>query len=156
MEDLRTLWRILGRHKGKLLVVLALAGVLFFLVSGAKLEFVSVSPDRTYRLEYYSARHYQRLMNWSMELPSFVRLYRNADNKYFGESTVADFFGGNDRSLWLIDEAGEVAVGRDISFTGIPPITASGDILSVPQTKAKNPHRRTRRRCQSWRGKPPR
>jgi hypothetical protein len=139
VDDLRTIGRTLIRHKGKLLTVLVLAGVLAFLVSGATLEFVSVSPDRTYRLEYYRARHYQRLMHWSMELPSFVRLYRNTDNKYFGESNVADFFGGNGRSMWLIDKAGEVAVGRDISFTGVPPVTASGDVLSIPQASSEIP-----------------
>lgn len=139
MEDLRIIWRILARYKGQLLTVLALVGVLVFLAGGATLEFVSVSPDRTYRLEYYNARHYQRLMNWSMELPNFVRLYRNTDNKYFGESNVADFFGGNGRSTWLIDKTGEVAVGRDILFTGIPPVTASGDALPIPQAHSETP-----------------
>jgi hypothetical protein len=77
-------------------------------------------------------------MEFDMESPSFARLYRNFDNEYFGESEVADFFGGNGRSTWLIHETGEVAVGRDISYTGIPPVPAAGDVLPVPRLNSKN------------------
>ena len=132
MDDLRTILRIIIRRKAVVLAVVLIAALAAFLTSGARLEFVSVSPDRTYRLEYYSPRQYQRLLHWRMEEPGFVRLYRNTDNAYFGESVVADFFGGTGESFWLMDKTGEVAVGASILYRSVPPVTASGEVLPVP------------------------
>jgi hypothetical protein len=136
MDDLRTILRIIIRRKAIVLTVALIAAVTVFLTSGARLEFVSVSPDRTYRLECYSPRHYQRLLHWRMEEPGFVRLYRNTDNAYFGESVVADFFGGTGESFWLMDKTGEVAVGGSILYKNVPPISPAGEILPIPPRKA--------------------
>jgi hypothetical protein len=135
VDDLRTVWRVIARRKAMLLAAVLIASATGFLATGEKLEFVSVSPDRTYRLEYYTPRRYQRLVHWKMGEPAFVRLYRNIDNAYFGESIVADFIGGTGDPIWLIDKTGEVAIGGAILYQDIPPVTAGGEVLPVPSPK---------------------
>jgi hypothetical protein len=135
VDDLRTILRIIIRRKGVVLTLALIAVLAVFLTGGARMEFVSVSPDRTYRLEYYSPRHYQRLLHWLTEEPGFVRLYRNTDNAYFGESVVANFFGGTGESFWLMEKTGEVAVGGSILYKNVPPVTPAGEILPLPDVK---------------------
>jgi hypothetical protein len=92
-----------------------------------------VSPDRTYRAEVYRPSLFQWLLNLDMEDPGFVRLYRNTDNHYFGESPVADLFKGAE-VFWHMAISGRVVVGHDIVFEGIPPMTAWGQELALPPT----------------------
>jgi hypothetical protein len=132
VEDLRTILRIILRRKAFALSTVLIATLGAYFAGGAKLQFVTVSPDRMYRLEYYTPRRYQRLVYFQMELPRFVRLYRNTDNAYFGESIVADLFGGTGEAFWLIDKTGEVSVGGSIRYTNVPPVTAAGEILPIP------------------------
>jgi hypothetical protein len=131
MDDLVTVFRIATRHKGKLIAVSLIAGLAVFLYPRARLDYVSVSPDGTYRVEAYSPSLYQWLMNLDMEDPGFVRLYRNFDNHYFGESQVVDFFGGAG-IRWNMATSGEVDAGRDIEFRNIPPVAPGGVILDIP------------------------
>ncbi|MBI3898186.1 MAG: hypothetical protein HY308_07800 [Gammaproteobacteria bacterium] len=139
MEDLVTVLRIIAKHKGKLLTLGLVVGVVLFLYGGDNLKYAGCSPDDTYRLEYYDARRYQRLLNSEMEAPSFARLYRNFDNKYFGESNVSDFFGGNADTIWNMANTGNVMVGQGILFENIPPVTQDGVVLPIPGTASSKP-----------------
>ena len=75
-----------------------------------------------------------------MEEPGFVRLFRVRDGAQMGASQVVDFFGGGNAGvLWLMRRTGEVAVGRDIVFTHVPPLTADGAKLPIEhETKAQD------------------
>jgi hypothetical protein len=131
MDDLITVLQIAARHKGKLLGVAGLVVVAIFLYPRAQLQYVSVSPDRTYRIEMYGPSLYQWVLNLDMEDPGFVRLYRNTDNHYFGESPVTDFLGGAD-VIWNMAHSGNILVGRDVMFKEVPPVTAWGQVLEIP------------------------
>jgi hypothetical protein len=133
MEDLLTLLRMAIKHKGKLsLVALAVLAVAY---PGRRMEYVSVSPDGSYRLEHYQPalpvylyyKHFSGMQN-----PAFVRLYRNMDNRYFGESPIVDYFGGEPDTYWDMKGKGEVAIGGRFVFHGVPPVGPGGQILAIP------------------------
>ncbi|MBI3899488.1 MAG: hypothetical protein HY308_14520 [Gammaproteobacteria bacterium] len=93
MDDIAAVLRIIVKHKGKLLAIGLLLSLWLFAYPRAHLDSVEVSPDRTYRLEFYRPGLLQHFLNREKSSPGFVRLYRNFDNEYFGESDVFDCFG---------------------------------------------------------------
>lgn len=106
----------------KLSVVAALAVItLAAAYPRSELVFVENSPDARHRLEYY---HPHLLLGvWfryrkGMQMPRFVRLYRNSDNAYFGESPVIDVSVGVGTN-WLIKQSGEVSVDMQYRFTQV-------------------------------------
>ncbi|MBI3898481.1 MAG: hypothetical protein HY308_09320 [Gammaproteobacteria bacterium] len=126
---------VLCKHKGKLLIIGLAVCAAVFLYPRSRLESVVASPDGSYRLEYYDVSLLQWLMNRDKADPGFVRLYRNSGNQYMGESEVVDFFLGAD-PMWLMAQTGEVSVGRDIVFKGVPPVNAVGEVMKVPNPTA--------------------
>ncbi|MBI3897431.1 MAG: hypothetical protein HY308_03935 [Gammaproteobacteria bacterium] len=136
MNDLQTVLKIVAKHKGKLLTISVLVGLAVYFYPRAHVEYVSVSPDRTYRIEMYYPSLFQWLLNRDKQDAGFVRLYRNFDNQYFGESEVVDFFGGA-QTMWMMDISGRVRVGRDVVFEGVPPVTAAGEVMKVPNPAAQ-------------------
>jgi hypothetical protein len=130
MDDLRTVIQIALKHKLKLTMVFGLACLSVWLYGGARILDMDTSPNGMYRLEFYRARHYQRLLHPQMQEPGFVRLYWSDDNDLIAESNVADFFGGTE-IFWHMAISGEIAVGRDIVFEGIAPITPSTDAPDI-------------------------
>ena len=111
-------------HWGKFAAI-ALLVVCAVVYPRARLQLVEPSPDNSYRLEHYRpglafVLYYRHVKG--MEDPAFVRLYRNADNEFFGESPVLDFFGGEPDTYWDIERTGEVALGASFVFSGVPPV----------------------------------
>lgn len=131
MNELLIVLRILYRHKFKLIACIAFIMFCFYLSGGEQLEFVSLSPDKGYRMEHYSPRRYQILLHPTMNSPGFVRLYNNYTNRYFGESQVADFSAGDAAPLWQMDKGGEVSVGLYITYENVPPLSPSGKELPI-------------------------
>ncbi|MBI3898438.1 MAG: hypothetical protein HY308_09100 [Gammaproteobacteria bacterium] len=132
MDDLRTMLTIVAKHKAKLLVIcfLAIAALLFY--PRAHIDSVEVSPDLTYRLEFYRPSLLQYLRHVGMRSPGFVRLYRNFDNHYVGESDVVDFVGGAG-IRWNMTTSGQIDVGRDVEFTNVPPVGPGSIVLKIPK-----------------------
>lgn len=113
---------------------LVLAVPLFvWLPRGAELTYVVHNPNRTYRVEFYTARHWQRLLHPGMYEPGFVRLIDNCDpDRLTREGPVVEREGGgNSHVVWLEALNGRVGVGRDTHFTGVPPISADCKVLPV-------------------------
>jgi hypothetical protein len=121
-DAIAALLKLAAKYKVRLFVVIALISLAIWLPGGARFEYVDFSPDRTYRVEFYSPKRYQRVLHPTMKMPGFVRLYRNTDNILLAESHVADFFSGDAQVFWLMETTGEVAVGRDIVFKDVPPV----------------------------------
>lgn len=133
MNDLLTVFYIIRKHKFKFVIFLVFMWFCIYLYGGEKLEYVSVSPDMGYRLEYYTPRRYQLLINLNKETPTFVRLYNNHNNRYFGESQVVDFRAGDAAPIWNIEQRGKVAVGMSIYYENIPPLSPEGKELPIPE-----------------------
>lgn len=134
MDDLRTLLRIARKH-GALSLLLALAVPLFvWLRQGAELTSVALNANRTYRIEFYTARHWQRLLHPGMYEPGFVRLNDNCEpGRLSREGPVVEREGGgNSQVVWLEALNGWVGVGRDTHFKRVPPISRDCKVLPVP------------------------
>lgn len=133
MEDLRTLARIAWKRKWLLLVLGFVSVVALWLAGGERQTYAVVSPDETYRLEFYEPARYHRFIDRKMESPGFARLYRNRDPfDLVGESPVVDL---NDKGqvFWHQAQTGEVAVGMVIVFRNVNPMTPDGEILPLPR-----------------------
>lgn len=131
MNDLITILTILRRHAGKLVSILVLFLAVFWVTSVGPLKFVEVSPDDSYRIEYYSPSIYQHLTS-DAQFPMVLRLYRNTDNEFMGDSGPVDLSSGS-RTLWAMEMSGEVLIGTDYIFEDVPPISPAGDILDYPK-----------------------
>jgi len=132
MEDLRTAARIAWKRKWLLIPSLLVLATVLWLFDGGRLTYV-VSPDQTYRLQFYEPARYHRLLNRRMETPGFARLYRNRDPfDLVDESPVVDL---NDKGqvFWHQARNGEVAVGMVIVFRNVHPMTPDGEILPLPR-----------------------
>ena len=113
---------IVSRHKKKLILI-AIVAALSLAYPRAEIEFVTISPDDSYRLEHWwpgllPALYYRHIRD--MESPGFVRLYNNHDNTYFGESPVIDFFGGR-KTYWPIDDDRTVSIDGEFEYKNVPP-----------------------------------
>lgn len=122
MPEIKTALDGAKRYRVLIVVVIALA-VLIKIFAMPRIAFVEVSPDQQFRLEYFypgrlQSTYYRYVRE--MELAEFARLYRNADNKFFGESPVIDFSPGM-QTMWLIDEQGLVSINspHGHEFTGV-------------------------------------
>lgn len=133
MNDLLIILRIAYRNRFKLIVFFVFVVFCFYLSGGERLEFVSLSPDKGYRIEHYQPRRYQMLLHPSLDAPGFVRLYNNYTNRYFGESQVADFSGGDAFPIWNINNRGTVSVGMYIRYKNVPPLSPDGKELPIPE-----------------------
>jgi hypothetical protein len=132
MEDLRTLARIAWKRKWLLLVLGFVSVVALWLFDGGRLTYIVVSPDQTYRLEFYDPPRYHDLLDETMESPGFVRLRRNTEPyDLIGESPVVDFF-SNGEVFWSQGRTGDVLVGTAVRFRNVHPMTPGGDILPLP------------------------
>jgi hypothetical protein len=136
MEDVRTLLRIAWKRKWLLIAFLLVLAPVLWLFDGGRLTFNVVSPDQTYRLEFYDPPRYHGLLEETMESPGFVRLRRNTEPfDLIGESPVVDFF-SNGEVFWDQARTGEVWVGMVVRFRNVHPMTPSGDILPLPRRGA--------------------
>lgn len=109
------------RHRWKMLA-LVIAIALIALYPREKLDFVVSSPDASYRLEVYDPHWLLGMWLYhvkGVESPAIVRLVRNSDGAYLGESPVIDLAYG-ERPTWLIEEEGVVSLGTQYQFTNIP------------------------------------
>lgn len=131
MKDLITILSILRRHAGKLAAILALFLAVFGVTRVGPLKFVEVSPDDSYRIEYYAPSIYQHLTS-DAQFPMVLRLYRNTDNEFMGDSGPVDLSSGSG-TLWVMKMSGQVLIGTDYIFEGVPPISPAGDILDYPK-----------------------
>ncbi len=132
MNDFFTVFHVVCKHKIKLFIFIVLAWFCFFLSGGEHLEYVTVSPDKGYRLEHYTPRRYQLLLHPTMESPGFVRLYNNHSNRYFGESEVVDFFAEGFPTMWHMDIDGTVAASMSVRYENIPPLDSFRRELPIP------------------------
>ena len=111
--------------------VVVIAGI-SWASGGASAIGVVTAPDDTYRVEFFDAPRWQGWLHPGMDEPGYVKLYCNKDGRLIATSQVVDFFGGGNAGvLWLMPQTGEVAVGRDIVFTHIPPLDATGHPLPI-------------------------
>lgn len=133
MNDLIMILTILRRHTGKLMTLLVLFAVVVLITREGPLEFVAVSPDDSYRIEYYTPSLYQ---SWASGIydPSIMRLYRNTDNEFMGESGVVDLSSGP-KVLWATERSNTVLVGTIHSFENVPPVSPAGIILEHSKEK---------------------
>jgi hypothetical protein len=127
-KDLRALARIAWRRKWLLLLLCAA----FALTRGERRTYVKVSPDETYRLEFFTPSVYQRLLHLGMESPGRVRLYRNRDPYDLVRETGVVELEDHGPVSWLQAEYGRVAVGTGVVFRGVHPMSPVGDILPLP------------------------
>lgn len=133
MEDLRTLLRIAWKRKWLLVASSLVLTAVHWLFDGGRLTFIEVSPDQTYRIEFYDPPRYHGLLEETMESPGFVRLRRNTEPfDLIGESPVVDFF-SNGKVYWDQARTGEVWVGMGVRFRNVHPMTPTGDILPLPR-----------------------
>jgi hypothetical protein len=124
---------IIRGRKWLLVALGVLASVAMWLMGGERQTYAVVSPDETYRLQFYQPARYHHLLNRRMESPGFARLYRNRDPfDLVGESPVVDL---NDKGqvFWHQAATGEVAVGMVIVFRNVHPMTPDGEILPLPR-----------------------
>ncbi len=80
----------------------------------------SVSPYKTYRIEYYEASFLQGLLHRDFKMPAFVRLYRIQPNALIGESKVVDLWMNGELYWYTEDPMNKVRVGRDVVFENVP------------------------------------
>ena len=99
--------------------------------TGSEIFQTETNDDGTYRLDFFTPNRFDRLLHPGMEIPGFVRLYRVSDGNVIGTSPVVDFFGGNARVTWLLAMTGQVAVGRDVTFWHVHPVSPSGALLPI-------------------------
>lgn len=127
MNDLITILRVLRRHVGKLVTFFILIALVAVVAREGPLEYVAVSPDDSYRIEHYTPSLYQ---SWASGIydPTIMRLYRNTDNEFMGESGVVDLSSGP-KTLWSMERSGEVIVGTIHVFENVPPVSPEGIIF---------------------------
>jgi len=128
-----TLARIAWKRRWLLLVSGLMSSAALWLAGGERRTYVVVSPDETYRLEFFQPARYHHFLTREMESPGFARLYRNRDPfDLVGESPVVDL-DDKGQVFWHQAVNGEVAVGMAIVFRGVNPMTPDGEILPVPR-----------------------
>lgn len=133
MNDLIMILSILRRHVGKLVIFIVLLTIVIVGTREGPIEYVTVSPDDSYRIEYYAPSIYQRLTTEAHD-PAILRLYRNVDNEFMGDSGVVDLFSGSS-TLWAMERSGSVIVGTTYIFDDVPPVSPAGDILDYPKER---------------------
>lgn len=132
-EELRRPAGIIRKRRWFLLVLGLLLAIVLLLVGGERPTYAVVSPDETYRLQFYEPARYHHLRDRHMESPGFARLYRNRDPfDLVGESPVVDLY-DKGQVFWHQAETGEVAVGMVIVFRKVNPMTRDGEILPLPR-----------------------
>ena len=122
-----------GRRLAVMLIVVfcVSAAMLGWGLGGSRVFQIAVNDNGTYQLKFFTPCRIQMLLHPRMELPGFAQLYRIADGKVVDTSSVTDFFGGNARVTWLLEDTGQVAVGRDIIFWHVHPLTPYGAMLPI-------------------------
>lgn len=133
MEDLRTILRIARRRGGVLLAVAGLIALSVWLAGGGRLSYVDLSPDATYRVEFHTAPRWRHLVHREMRSPGFVRLRDNFGADGLSRTTqLVDLAELPRRQvLWTHTTNGEVAVGRNVRFRRVPPLTSAGQALPL-------------------------
>lgn len=102
-----------------------------WLQEGGELQFVTYNANRTYRVEFHSARRWQRWVHFTMRDPGFVRLVDNCrPGRLTMEGGVVEFEGGgNGDVIWLEDYSGRVSVGIDTHFKNVPSLSSDCRVI---------------------------
>ncbi len=105
----------------KWVVVALLLGVGLWYLATPTYDRSHYSPRKVYRLDYYKASRFQRLLHWDMRYPHVIRLYRIEPKTLLGKSEVVDLWLNGEIYWWLNPPVNAVQVGRDVVFENIPP-----------------------------------
>jgi hypothetical protein len=112
--------------------------IFIFIINYSPFRGSFLSPDQSYRLDYYQASIFQEIWNRNMVSPYTIYLYNNIQNTFIGKTPLLDIEGGNS-PVWLLSKGrvSIMAANGYVIFENIPDIKQKATTLPLPPTKGR-------------------